>query len=169
VSDDDRTKAELQAELRERDLPVSGTKQELIDRLADADEADETDDTDGTDGAAADADETNDETNDEGDISTGTDQNASSGKRKGPKPLQLAQMAARQLEQVSGRRVDGVTSLEQADEGWRIGLDLVEIARIPPATDVLGNYEVVVDEDGDLVRYERIRRFIRGQAGEDQG
>lgn len=150
MSDDDRTKAELQDELRERDLPVSGTKQELIDRLAEADDDD------------------NDDTTDEGDIGTGTDQGSSSGTRKGPKPLQLAQLAARQLEMISGRRVDGVTSLERADEGWRIGLDLVESARIPPATDVLGNYEVVVDDDGDLLRYERIRRYIRGQAGEDQ-
>jgi hypothetical protein len=156
VSDDDRTKAELQDELRERGLPVSGSKQDLIDRLAEADDE------------GADDDGDTDDTTDEDDISTGTDQNRSSGGRKGPKPLQLARMAARQLEMVSGRRVDGVTSLERSDEGWRIGLDLVEIARIPPATDVLGNYEVVVDDDGDLVRYERIRRYIRGQAGEDQ-
>lgn len=35
------TKAELQDELRERELPVSGTKDELIERLAEADAADE--------------------------------------------------------------------------------------------------------------------------------
>jgi molybdopterin converting factor small subunit len=35
---EDRTVEELKDELRERDLPVSGTKDELIDRLAEADE-----------------------------------------------------------------------------------------------------------------------------------
>lgn len=34
----DRTVAELRDELRARDLPVSGTKDELVDRLEDADE-----------------------------------------------------------------------------------------------------------------------------------
>jgi hypothetical protein len=151
VSDEDRTKAELQDELRDRDLPVSGTKQELLDRLAEAD-----------DDTADDEPTTNEEA-----ISEDPNAGGASAK-KGMKPLQLARMAARQLEQVSGRKVDGVTGIEQAEGGWRVGLDLVETVRIPPATDVIGAYEVVVDSDGDLVRYERIRRYIRGQAGDDQ-
>jgi hypothetical protein len=158
VSYEDRTKAELQDELRERELPVSGSKQELIDRLNEADETDEVDDGDETDDGP-DQDATG-----EDDISTDHDR---SGGRKRLKPLQLAQLAAKQLQQISGRPVNGVTGLERADEGWRVSVDLVEISRIPPSTDVLGSYEVVVDDDGDLLRYERIRRFIRGQAGED--
>jgi hypothetical protein len=157
VSYEDRTKAELQDELRDRELPVSGSKQELVDRLTEDDE-------DGQDQQDPD-----DETTDEDTIAT--DQSGSSsdgGSRKGPKPLQLARMAARQLEQISGRKIAGVTGVEQAEGGWRVGVDLVETARIPPATDVIGAYEVVVDADGDLVRYERIRRYIRGQAGDDQ-
>lgn len=148
MSDEDRTKAELQDELRDRGLPVSGTKQELIDRLAEEDAADDADGT--TDEAAIDTRQSNENT------------------AKRLKPLQLARSAAQQLEQVSGRKVDGVTGIEQAEGGWRVGLDLVEAARIPPATDVIGAYEVVVDDDGDLIRYERIRRYIRGQAGDDQ-
>jgi hypothetical protein len=154
VSYEDRTKAELQDELRDRDLPVSGSKQELVDRLTEHDE---------------DQQDPDDETTDEDTIAT--DQGGSrndGGSRKGPKPLQLARMAARQLEQISGRKIAGVTGIEQAEGGWRVGVDLVETARIPPATDVIGAYEVVVDSDGDLVRYERIRRYIRGQAGDDQ-
>jgi hypothetical protein len=158
VSYEDRTKAELQDELRDRDLPVSGSKQELVDRLTEDDDAQE--ETSGTS-----PDDDGDETTDGDDISTGGQDQDRGGKRL--KPLQLARRAAQQLQQISGRRVDGLTGLEQAEEGWRVTVDLVEISRIPPSTDVLGSYEVVVDEDGDLVRYERIRRFIRGQAGED--
>ncbi|WP_052667828.1 gas vesicle protein GvpO [Nitriliruptor alkaliphilus] len=162
MSYDDRTKAELQDELRDRDLPVSGSKQDLIDRLEEADEE-------------ADADESNEPSDDEdqdrstsqGASSSDGDRPSGSGGRKGPKPLALARLAARQLEQVSGRRVDGVSGIERTEEGWRVGLDLVESARIPPSTDVLGAYEVIVDDDGDLVRYERLRRFIRAQAGDD--
>jgi hypothetical protein len=176
VNYDESTKAQLQDELRERDLPVSGSKQELIDRLTEADESDDTDQTDASDDTDADDTDKSDDTDaddsddptDEDDISDRDDRSDASGSRKGPKPLQLAKMAARQLEQISGRVVNGVTGLERADEGWRVGVDLVEIARIPPSTDVLGSYEVVVDDDGDLVRYERLRRYIRGQAGEDQ-
>ncbi len=164
MSYEDRTKAELQDELRERELPVSGSKQELVDRLTEADDADE-DGADDVDASDEDTDAGTDEP-DEDRERPATSSGSSSG--KGPKPLQLARMAARQLEQISGRPVNGVTGLERADEGWRVGVDVVEIARIPPSTDVLGSYEVVVDDDGDLLRYERIRRYIRGQAGDDQ-
>jgi hypothetical protein len=155
LSYDDRKKSELQDELRERDLPISGSKQDLIDRLTEADEDDDGEEND-----------ENDDERTEGGAERGDQRSA--GRRKGPKPLALARMAAQQLEQVSGRRVDGVTGIERTEEGWRVGLDLVESARIPPSTDVLGAYEVIVDEDGDLVRYERIRRYIRAQEGDDQ-
>jgi hypothetical protein len=157
LSYEDQTKAELQDELRSRELPVSGSKQELVDRLTEADEAEEPDDA-----------EEPEETEDDGSSRGGRpDDDGRRGGRKRLKPMQLAQLAARQLAQISGRDINGVTGLERAEEGWRVSVDLVEIARIPPSTDVLGSYEVVVDDDGDLLRYERIRRFIRGQAGED--
>lgn len=140
MSDDDRTKDELQDELRRRDLPVSGTKDELVQRLADAE--------------------------DSGSDRSRDDRPASQGRSK-PKPLQLARAAAQQLQQLHGRPVDGTTGLERTDEGWRVQLEVVESPRIPPSTDVLGTYEVIVDDDGDLVRYERLRRYVRAQAGGD--
>lgn len=163
MSHDDRTKAELQDELRERDLPISGSKQDLIDRLEEAEAADD----DGGDDDASDDDQERGGSTSGSDASSDGDRPSGSGGRKGPKPMALARLAARQLEQVSGRRVDGVSGIERTEEGWRVGLDLVESARIPPSTDVLGAYEVIVDDDGDLVRYERLRRYIRAQAGDD--
>jgi hypothetical protein len=164
LSYEDQTKAELQDELRSRELPTSGSKQELIDRLTEADEADETEEPE-----EAEETEEAEEAEEADDASRGGKRDGGGGRggRKGPKPMQLAQLAARQLAQISGRDVNGVTGLERTEEGWRVSVDLVEIARIPPSTDIIGSYEVVVDDDGDLVRYERIRRYIRGQAGED--
>ncbi len=149
MSYQDQTKTELADELRDRDLPVGGSKRELVDRLTAADR-------EGPNDAGIDA-------------SGGSRASTAGGGRKATKPLQLARLAARQLEQASGRKVDGVSGLQRAEEGWALDLDPGESARTRPATDVIGSYEVVVDEDGDLVRYERIRRYIRGQAGEDQG
>jgi hypothetical protein len=41
VADAERTVEELRAELKARDLPTSGTKPELLERLADADKAED--------------------------------------------------------------------------------------------------------------------------------
>jgi hypothetical protein len=158
---DDRTKEELQQELRDRDLPVSGTKQELLDRLEEADASDEAGD-DGEEPRGSDDGERADADSGAG---SGAD---SGGGQRGLKPMQIARLAARQLRMLTGRDVEGAAGLERADDGWRVLLEVVEVARVPRATDVIGIYEVTVDADGDLVSYDRIRRYVRAQAGDDQ-
>jgi hypothetical protein len=154
---DDRTKEELKQELRDRDLPVSGSKQELLDRLEEAEASDDG----GDDAEEPRGGDDEPRASDEG----GT---GSSGGQRGLKPMQVARLAAQQLRMLTGRDVEGAAGLERADDGWRVLLEVVEVARVPRATDVIGVYEVTVDADGDLVSYDRIRRYVRGQAGDDQ-
>ena len=42
-------------------------------------------------------------------------------------------------------------------------VDVLELARIPNTTDVLGTYAVQLDESGTLRGYRRTGRFLRGQ------
>ena len=42
-------------------------------------------------------------------------------------------------------------------------LEVVELSRIPESTDVLGSYEMELDEDLNLRRYEQVRRYHRGR------
>ena len=44
----------------------------------------------------------------------------------------------------------------------------VELTRVPNSTDLLGCYVVALDGDGELVGYERVRRYQRGQVGGDE-
>ena len=53
------------------------------------------------------------------------------------------------------------------DDGWRLTVQVVELARIPHSTDVLGAYAVNLDRDGELTGYRRQRRYHRNQAEED--
>ncbi len=86
---------------------------------------------------------------------------------KRPTAIKVAQSAARQLLELTGREAEGVTGLERTDDGWKILVEVVEVRRIPDTTDVLALYEVAVDEDGDLESYRRLRRYTRGVPGED--
>jgi len=56
-----------------------------------------------------------------------------------------------------------------APGGWKIGLEVLEVSRVPASTDVLATYEVTVDNDGDLVSYSRTRRYYRSQAASEDG
>jgi len=73
-----------------------------------------------------------------------------------------------ELPELLGRRVESVLGVERnEDELWQVTVQVLELARIPNSTDVLGCYQVTLDQDGELAGYQRQRRYTRGQADED--
>lgn len=89
-------------------------------------------------------------------------------KNSRPRPNELVRSAARTLAELTGRRPETVLGLRRGDDGWQVMLEVVELHRIPHATDVIGCYVVTVDDDGELVSYERRTRYVRGQTGGEQ-
>jgi hypothetical protein len=78
---------------------------------------------------------------------------------------ELSQAALTTVAELTGYQPEAVTGLEWDGELWKITVDALELSRIPNTTDVLGEYEVQLDEGGTLRGYKRVRRFQRGQAG----
>jgi hypothetical protein len=72
--------------------------------------------------------------------------------------------AREQLRELQGREPESVTALEQIDGGWRVTCEVVELERIPNSTDVLATYVVELDGAGELLQYERVRRYYRAQS-----
>lgn len=86
--------------------------------------------------------------------------------RAGHNDLSAADAVARAREALSeliGRPVEGVLGIDRDHGNWVATVQVVELARVPNTTDVLGEYETVLDDDGELVRYHRKRRYHRGQ------
>jgi hypothetical protein len=65
--------------------------------------------------------------------------------------------AKEQLQALLNRDVPNVTSASKVEDGWQLTLELIERKAIPDSQDLLGMYEVILNEDGDLTSYERIR------------
>lgn len=80
---------------------------------------------------------------------------------------EIARAAARQLVELTGAEPEGVTGLERTEDGWTVLVEVLELRRVPNSTDLLALYAVDVDEDGDLVGYHRVRRYVRGQPDEE--
>jgi hypothetical protein len=77
---------------------------------------------------------------------------------------QAARLAARYVHEMTGREPETIISLERTDDGrWRVGVEVVETRRIPDSTDILAVYEVQLDDAGELVAYQRTRRYSRCQ------
>lgn len=70
--------------------------------------------------------------------------------------------AAGQLAQLLGRPPESVSSLKPTEDGWEAQVEVVELERVPDTTSVLASYKVTIDEEGELVSYERTRRYSRG-------
>jgi len=65
--------------------------------------------------------------------------------------------------ELTGHDVETVISIERNDDGWKVGVEVVETRRIPDSADILASYEVFVDCEGELVSYRRTHRYARGQ------
>ncbi|MFI6449446.1 gas vesicle protein [Kitasatospora sp. NPDC050543] len=87
--------------------------------------------------------------------------------RRRPRPRvsapQAMRYAAEQLAELLGRVPESVSALKPTEDGWRADVEVVELERIPETTSVMASYRVSLDQQGELVAYERIRRYTRGQ------
>jgi hypothetical protein len=68
-----------------------------------------------------------------------------------------------QIGELTGHGVEGVVSVERIDDGWKVGVEVVESRRIPDSADILAVYDGRLDEDAELISYRRTRRYLRGQ------
>lgn len=75
----------------------------------------------------------------------------------------LIERTKRQLADLTGLKPVGVTGVFQDNGSWHLRLEMLEMSRIPPASDIIGEYDVFLDGDGRLLRFERKRSRIRGQ------
>jgi len=79
---------------------------------------------------------------------------------------EIAQRAKEQLVQLTGLPPDTVAALTKDEEGWHVTVILLEMKRIPESGDVLATYEMLLDAEGNLISYQRTRRYYRGHVGE---
>ncbi len=91
------------------------------------------------------------------------------GRRKGEtnNAADIAKHAKAELEAITGLDADHVSAVEHRPDGWHVVVDLVELRRIPAATDVLAAYEAVIGPTGTLLSYRRTRRYFRDQMMEE--
>jgi len=62
---------------------------------------------------------------------------------------------------------DGITGLSKTEEGWSILMEALERKAIPDTMDVLGLYELRLDNDGHLLSLDRKKLRKRGETQED--
>jgi len=74
---------------------------------------------------------------------------------------EIVQRAKEQLTQLTGLTPDTVSSLNRDEGGWHVTVEMIETKRIPDIDDIVATYEGLLDNEGNLVRYQRTKRYVR--------
>jgi hypothetical protein len=83
--------------------------------------------------------------------------------------IEVVRRAREQLQALQGRDAESVSTLARTAQGWAVTLEVVELRRVPDSTDVLASYELLLDDDKNVIRFTRGRRYYRSQADRDGG
>ena len=81
----------------------------------------------------------------------------------------IVRRAREQFQALQSREPESISSLERTDGGWTATFEVVELERIPSSMDVLASYEVALDDQKNMVRYSRTRRYYRAQSDGEGG
>ena len=69
---------------------------------------------------------------------------------------QLIEIAREELSKVTGLEISTTLATVKDERGWRISMEMIEKHSIPDQMDILATYEVILDDDGKLVEFNRI-------------
>mgnify|MGYP001568597450 CR=1 FL=1 len=68
---------------------------------------------------------------------------------------EVVEQARRELQAMTGRELGTSVGAAKEDKGWKVSVELVEKKSIPDGMDVLATYEVLTDENGSLISFNR--------------
>jgi hypothetical protein len=77
--------------------------------------------------------------------------------------VRYARRAMNTLADLVGCPAEGITGIRRNDGGWIVEVEVLEVERVPETSDVLASYEVEIDDDGEIVEFHRLRRYLRAQ------
>lgn len=82
-------------------------------------------------------------------------------------PEEVIRKAQDEFAMLSKLSIHSVIGLSKMEGGWMVSLEALERKAIPDTMDVLGVYEVSMDNECNLLRLERKRLRKRGQTQEE--
>ena len=80
---------------------------------------------------------------------------------------EIIKKAQEDFSRLSKIPVDGVIGLSKTEEGWVVSLEALERRAIPDTMDVLGLYEVRLDNEGNFLSFDRKKLRKRGETEQE--
>ncbi len=77
--------------------------------------------------------------------------------------IQIAHLIKQQLVELTHFKSDTISAISKDEQGWHIFVEMVEMKRIPESSDMLATYETLADDEGNMISFHRVRRYLRQQ------
>lgn len=76
-----------------------------------------------------------------------------------------ARKALEHFTELGGSDVEQVVGVQHEEGRWTVVLEVLEDPHVPSTSDVLAEYEVSLDDTGELLGFRRVHRYVRGRVG----
>jgi len=70
---------------------------------------------------------------------------------------QVIEKAREELSKITGLELSSTLGAVRDEKGWKITLEMVEKHSLPDQMDILAVYEVQLDDNGDVIEFNRLR------------
>lgn len=80
---------------------------------------------------------------------------------------EAVEKAQQEFVRLGKKPADGVSGLSKTEEGWAVLLEALERKAIPDTMDILGLYELHLDNEGNLLDLARKKLRKRGETNEE--
>jgi hypothetical protein len=85
------------------------------------------------------------------------------------RPRELLRTACEEVADLTGRHVETVSGLRRdGDDSWIVNVEVLELERVPDTMDLLASYAVTLSDDGEVLGFERERRYHRAAADDER-
>lgn len=132
----------------------------------------ENDDEDAGDGAEADRDENAGNGAESADSGSSEESDGSTGSESGDDAVaslvEVRNTARATTAELIGHDLDGVIQVTADGDGWIAVVEVVERHSVPDTQDILGRYELDLDESARVTGYRRVGRYRRADSDVDQ-
>ncbi|MEW6674763.1 MAG: gas vesicle protein GvpO [Nitrospirota bacterium] len=70
---------------------------------------------------------------------------------------QIIEKAREELSKVTGLELSTTLGAAKEEKGWKVTMEMIEKHSIPDQMDILAAYEVILDDDGNVIEFNRTK------------
>jgi len=70
---------------------------------------------------------------------------------------QIVEKAREELSKVTGLELSTTLGAVKEEKGWKVTIEMVEKHSLPDQMDILAVYDVILDNDGNMIEFNRAR------------